>query len=95
MSMGANAARHAREIVENVLTIVAIELLTATQAIDLRRDGPSRLGRATRVAYGKIRERVSKLERDRQLSPDIGTLVELIYSRELLEAVEAVEAATA
>ncbi|MCZ6824606.1 MAG: histidine ammonia-lyase [Gemmatimonadetes bacterium] len=94
VSMGANAARHAREIVENVRTIVAIELMTAAQAIDLRRDGPSRLGRATRVAYGKIRERVSKLERDRQLSPDIGTLVELIYSRELLEAVEAVEAAT-
>jgi histidine ammonia-lyase len=89
VSMGANAARHAREIVENVGTIVAIELMTATQAIDLRRDGPSRLGRATRVAYGKIRERVSKLERDRQLSPDIGTLVELIRSGELLEAVEA------
>jgi len=89
VSMGANAARHAREIVENVRTIVAIELMTATQAIDLRRDGPSRLGRATSAAHGKVREHVSKLERDRQLSPDIETMVGLIRSGELLEAVEA------
>ena len=89
VSMGANAARHAREIVENVRTIVAIELMTATQAIDLRRDGPSRLGRATSAAHGKVREHVSKLERDRQLSPDIETMVGLIRSGELLKAVEA------
>jgi histidine ammonia-lyase len=88
VSMGANAARHAREIVDNVRTVLAIELLTAAQAIDLRRNGPERLGRGTRAAYLAIRQRVSKLERDRELTPDIQALDELIRSGALLEAVE-------
>ena len=89
VSMGANAARHAREIIDNVRTVLAIELLTAAQAIDLRRDGPDRLGRGTRAAYRMVRDRVSKLERDRELTPDIRALDELIRSGALLEAASA------
>ena len=88
VSMGANAARHAREIVDNVRTVLAIELLTAAQAIDLRRNGPDRLGGGTGAAYRLVRERVSKLERDRELTPDIRALDDLIRTGELLEAVE-------
>ncbi len=87
VSMGANAARHALEILDNVRHIVAIELLTALQAVDLRPNGPARLGRGTAAAYAKGRELVAFLEHDRELTPDIEALAELIRGHELLEAV--------
>lgn len=85
--MGANAARHARQILENLRHIIAIELLTAAQAIDLRPDGPDRLGHGTGIAYRMIRERVQTIEQDRPLSPDIEALAELIDSGEMAGAV--------
>jgi histidine ammonia-lyase len=87
VSMGANAARHALEILDNVRHIIAIELLTAVQAVDLRPDGPARLGRGTAAAYARSREQVAFLEHDRELTPDIEALVELIHGNELVEVV--------
>jgi histidine ammonia-lyase len=88
VSMGANAARHAMEIVDNVRNVLAIEFLTASQAIDLRPNGPAHLGRGTTAAYEIIRKHVDFLEHDRETTPDILVLTELIKSGELLEAVE-------
>ena len=88
VSMGANAARHALEILDNVRTVIAIELLTAAQGIHLRPDGPARLGRGTAAAYRVIRDLVAPVERDRQLTPEIESLVRLIESGELIAAVE-------
>ena len=88
VSMGANAARHAWEILDNVRRVIAIELLTAAQAIDLRPDGPSRLAPATRAAHTLVREQVSFLEHDRETTPDIERLAELIHSERLARAVE-------
>ena len=88
VSMGANAARHALEILDNVRQILAVELLTAAQAIDLRPEGPSRLGRGTAAAHRCLRQTVSFLEHDRPLSPDLEALAELISSDQLLKAVE-------
>ena len=90
VSMGANAARHALEIVANVRHILAIELLTATQAIDLRADGPARLGPATRAAYTVVREHVAFMEHDRETTPDIERLADVILSERILRAVEQV-----
>ncbi len=89
--MGANAARHAMEILDNVRHVLAIELLTAAQAIDLRPNGPARLGRGSAGAYATIREEhVAFLEHDRETTPDIQVLANLIQSGELLEAVGSV-----
>jgi len=44
VSMGTIAARKAVEILENTLQVIAMELLTAAQAIDLRRTGVERGG---------------------------------------------------
>jgi histidine ammonia-lyase len=88
VSMGANAARHAMEVVDNVRHVLAIEFLTAAQAIDLRPDGPARLGSGTAPAYATIRKNVAFLEHDRETTSDIGVLAELIKSGELLESVE-------
>ncbi len=87
VSMGPNAARHALEIVDNVRHVIAIELLTAAQAIDLRPDGPARLGRGTAAAYAAVRERVDFLAHDRETTSDIEALADLIHSGGLLEAV--------
>lgn len=87
VSMGANAARHALEIVDNVRHIVAIELLTAAQAIDLRPEGPDRLGRGTAVAYREVRRHVEPLVHDRALAADIEKLAGLIRSGSILDRV--------
>jgi histidine ammonia-lyase len=87
VSMGANAARHALEVVENVQHILAVELLSAAQAVDLRPDGPARLGRGTSAAYTAIRARAAYLEHDRPLADEIEALAELIRSGEMLRAV--------
>ena len=88
VSMGANAARHTLEIIENVRHILAIELLTAAQAIDLRQEGANLLGVGTAIAHLKIREEVEFLENDRALAPDIEALAQLIGSGTVIEAVE-------
>ena len=86
--MGANAARHTLEIIENVRHVLAIELLTAAQAIDLRQDGANRLGQGTAIAHSRIREEVEFLKNDRALAPDIEALAQLIGSGTVIEAVE-------
>ena len=64
--------------------VLAIELLTAAQAIDLRPDGPARLGQGTAIAYAAIRQRVPFLAHDRQTTADIEALADLIRSGALL-----------
>jgi len=88
VSMGANAARHTLEIIENVRHILAIELLTAAQAIDLRQEGANRLGQGTAIAHSRIREEVEFLKNDRALAPDIEALAQLIGSGTVIEAVK-------
>ncbi|HEV7126571.1 MAG TPA: histidine ammonia-lyase [Ktedonobacterales bacterium] len=86
VSMGANAARHTAEIITNIQHIIAIELLTAAQAIDLRPSGPARLGWGTRREYAMVREHVAFMEHDRETTPDIERLVALIRTQQLLMA---------
>jgi histidine ammonia-lyase len=86
--MGANAARHCRQILDNVREVVAVELMTAAQAVDLRPDGPERLGRGTRLVHEHVRRRVGRYTHDRPLSPDIQALSRLIHAGELREALE-------
>lgn len=88
--MGANAARHTLEIVDNVRYILAIELLTAAQAIDLRTDGPAQLGHASRIAYEGVRRYVPFMDRDRESTPDIEKLAEVIRAEGILQMLETV-----
>ncbi len=83
VSMGANSARHTLEIIDNVVNIIAIEMLTASQAIDLRSDGPNRLGDGTTKAYNAIREKVAPVYADRELHLDIKTLASMIQTSEI------------
>ena len=84
VSMGTIAARKAREVLKNVKTVIAIELLAAAQGLDLFTNLKPGLG--TRAAYETIRAHVPHMDRDRELGVDIETAAGLID--EILEAVE-------
>ena len=87
VSMGLTAALKARDIVENVTLILAIEFLCAFQAISLR--GPERAGRGTKVAYELARSYgLEEVVSDRPLSGYIEKAAELVRTGRLLEAVE-------
>ncbi|MDO5689278.1 MAG: histidine ammonia-lyase [Tissierellia bacterium] len=88
VSMGTIAARQAAEILYNARRVVAMELLCACQAIDLR--GKKQLGKGSEVAYEKIRGVVDFYDQDRVMNTDIEAVVALVESGELYEAVEAV-----
>ncbi|MGQ9594740.1 MAG: histidine ammonia-lyase [Anaerolineae bacterium] len=90
VSMGTIAARKAREVVWNVGTILAMELLAAAQAMDLRWKGQTLpLGRGTGAAYRLLREAVPFLQHDQVLYPYLREVQRLIWEGALLEAVEA------
>ncbi|MEM3566033.1 MAG: histidine ammonia-lyase [Candidatus Bathyarchaeia archaeon] len=85
VSMGTTAAQKAMQILENTEYIIAIELLCAAQAIDIR--GPEKLGRGTRKAFRKVREVVPPLGEDRPLNPDIEKLKALVESGLILQSI--------
>ncbi len=89
VSMGTIAIRQTREILDNVETIIAIELLCAAQAYDLVNcQTPMCQGAGTGAAYEAIRRCVPFLAKDRNLSNDIAKVVDAIRSNEIVAAVE-------
>jgi histidine ammonia-lyase len=94
VSFGATAARQAQEILGNVETIVAIELMSAAQGIDFRlRQSEltqSSLGKGTSVAYQLIREHIPFLEEDTVLATYIEKARHLVAAGSIKEAVESV-----
>lgn len=76
VSMGTIGARKAREIMKNLRRVIAMEMMCACQAIDLR--GKKQLGKGTEKAYKIIRDKVSKLVDDRELYEDINQCEQLI-----------------
>ncbi len=95
VSMAPVAARKAWQILENVQKIVAIELLFAAQAIDLRLQEMGKaqhpdavLGTGTCAAYRKVREIVEPLTTDRPLYEDMEALTRLVAGGQLVTHVE-------
>ncbi|ACG73274.1 histidine ammonia-lyase [Anaeromyxobacter sp. K] len=76
VSMGMTAALKARQVVENVRTCLAIELLVAAQALDLR--APLRPAQRVAEAHARLRERVPHLSEDRALHRDIEAVSSLV-----------------
>ena len=85
--MGTIAARQAGEILENVQSILAIELLSAAQGVDFL--APKRPGVGTGAAYDHLRTVVDHRAEDRLLSPDIEAVYRVILDESLVNAVEA------
>jgi len=92
VSMGTHGARQASEILSNVQKIIAIELLCAAQALDMRRQNSPDLkfGKGSVSAWKFIRQHIQPLQRDRYLADDIAKLLELVQSGNLLHEVSRV-----
>ena len=86
VSMGPIAVRKCTEILKNVRTVLAIEMMSAAQAFEFH-DG-RRPGRGTGVAYDLIRTKVPRLVDDRVLWPDIEEIRKLVESNAIVDAVE-------
>jgi len=78
VSMGWSAARKLRLAIDGLTRVLAIELLTAARAIDLR--APLEPGPAIGAVVAALRERVSGPGPDRFLSHDIEAAVEFVRS---------------
>ena len=88
VSMGMTAARHAREIVGDAETVLALEALAAAQALDLR--APLRPATSTRAVHDAVRERIPFTESDHEFGRDIAAGVDLVRSGALVEAAESI-----
>lgn len=95
VSMGTIAARKARSILDNARRVLAIELLSACQGLDLRAEA---LGGRTEdllsppcaAAYRLIRSTVPGLGPDRVMYPDIDAVTALVADNSILKAAESV-----
>jgi histidine ammonia-lyase len=87
VSMGPISIRKFNEVLKNVANVIGIEMMSAAQAFDFR--APKKPGRGTKTAYGVIRKYVSRLVDDRVLYHDVIKCGELVWSGEVVDAVEA------
>ena len=78
VSMGANAATQCLRIIDNVETILAIELMNASQAMEFRK--PKRSSVFIESFLQSFREGVSFVDEDRLLADDIHTSVGFLQS---------------
>ena len=86
VSMGTIAARKAKEIMENTRNVLAMEILGAVQAIDLR--GKKKLGIGTEAAYNIVRSHINFIEEDIVMYKEINKCDEIIKKNLIVEAVE-------
>jgi histidine ammonia-lyase len=86
VSMGWNAARKLRRSVDGLTRVLAIEILTAARALDLR--APLEPAPATAAVRDAIRAVVPGPGADRYLSPEIEAVVEQVRSGALVATAE-------
>ncbi|MCD2137963.1 histidine ammonia-lyase [Salinicoccus halitifaciens] len=72
VSMGTIGARHARDIIDNMRNVLAIELLIALTAVELK--GKEKLSPKTREKFEEYRLVADFIEKDRVYSTDIENL---------------------
>jgi len=88
VSMGWAAGRKLRRAVAGLEQVLAIELLTAARALDLR--APLQPAPATAAVLAALRERVAGPGPDRPVSPEIEAVTELVRSGAVVAAAETV-----
>ncbi len=86
VSMAWGAVRKLRLVVDNLRRILAVEMVAAARAVDLR--APLEPAEATGAAVGALRGHVAGPGPDRYLSPELQTAEELLRAGSITEAVE-------
>jgi histidine ammonia-lyase len=84
VSMGWSAARKLRRSVDGLARVLAVEVLTAARAIELR--APLQPAPATAAVVRALRERVAGPGPDRYLAPEIEAAVALVRDGSILAA---------
>jgi len=85
VSMGLTTSQKVKKILDNCYGVLSIEMMAAAQALDIRR---KTMAKGTSIAHRIIRKYVKYLDDDRPLYKDHNTMVKLLKSNEILEAVE-------
>lgn len=89
VSMGANEARHVLAMADDLGKVLALELMVAAQALDLRMrmvEGDAHAGRAVAAAHAAIRDRIAFLDHDRALDGDVRSALALVETGIVLAA---------
>lgn len=90
VSMGTTAARKCSWIIQNTLSVLAYELLTAVQAIDIRTVNNIQaddLSETLNKIYQRIRKDISFMDTDKELRLDIEKIEEIIRSDDLKQII--------
>lgn len=85
VSMGSISSRKAATILNNVFSVVAIELLLAAQALDFRELNPSP---AVQLLKHIVRNKVKFVEDDCVLYKDMNSITEMLKSNEIVSQIE-------
>jgi len=88
VSMGWAAGRKLRRSVDGLTRVLAIEILTAARAIDLR--APLTPAPATKAVRDAVRGDVPGPGPDRYLAPEIDAVVQLVKSGAVVAAAKSV-----
>lgn len=81
VSMGANAATKCKRVIDNVEKVLAIELMTAVQALELRR--PLRSSETLESVVSAYREKVAFNDADRILHDDMMASVQFLQQHSI------------
>ena len=97
VSMGWNGCRKLRTAIDDAVRVLAIEILCASQALELRREGPGSFGPAighpeaglrpspeTEAVLTRLRAEIPALHADRLLAPDLAAAEQLVRTGALL-----------
>ena len=89
VSMGTTAARKCVTILQNGYSVIAYELLTACQAIDIRKHicKQEGLSEVLEDVYKLVREEIPYMEEDREIRIDIEKIEQIIRNEEIREIV--------
>ncbi|MDD4974671.1 MAG: histidine ammonia-lyase [Bacteriovorax sp.] len=86
VSMGVTAGRKLHEVISNAKSVLAIEFLCNTQALDFQR--PLKSSPPLEAVHTLIRRHVEIIDQDRIFYKDINNIIKLINSGEIVAAVE-------
>ena len=83
--MGSISALKLLHVLRNVERVLAVEFLTAAQALDFR--APLKPGRGVLVAHEMLRGHITHANRDYEVRNDLDVCADLLRRGELCEAV--------
>ena len=86
VSMGVTAGRKLHEVLSNAKSVLAIEFLCNTQALDFQR--PLKTSPPLEAVHAIIRRHVETIDNDRIFYKDINNIIKLINSGEIIAAAE-------